>query len=54
MRCRDCKNSVVGTTKSDLEMRLLGYKTCSKARNEIERATFVRGDTECLWPERLK
>lgn len=54
MKCRDCEFSIVGKTKSDDDMLKLGYKTCAKARNEIERATFVRGDTECMWIERLK
>lgn len=54
MKCKNCEFAIVGKTKTDEEMLKLGYKTCAKARNEIERGTFVRGDTLCLWPERLK
>lgn len=54
MNCKDCKHAIVGKDEQDRVMYKLGYKTCSKARTEEERAKYIRGVQSCLWPERLK
>lgn len=54
MKCRDCTSAITGKDKGDHEMARMGYKTCALARTAVERATYIRGSQECLWPERLK
>jgi hypothetical protein len=54
MKCRDCPHTVVGTSKGDEAMRQMGYKSCSKARTAEEKGRYVKGDTECVYPERMK
>ena len=54
VKCRDCHQAFVGDSDEDRQMKKQGYKSCRAARNEVERATYVRGDTECKWPERVK
>jgi len=53
MICRECKHAVVGDTKGDKQMAAMGYRSCSQAKSEVERATYVRGSQQCMWPERV-
>jgi hypothetical protein len=52
--CRNCKYAIVETSKNDLAMAKLGYKSCAKARTPEERGRYIKGDTECVYPERMK
>ena len=52
--CRNCQHAIIGKDKGDKEMAAMRYKSCRAAATPEERARFVRGDTECVYPERAK
>lgn len=54
VKCRDCKHFIIGPTKGDTEMGKMGYRICALSRTEVERASYILGDHECKWTERVK
>jgi hypothetical protein len=53
-KCANCPNATIGPTDGDKKMATQGYRICKLARNEVERATYFRGESDCLWPGRVK
>ena len=54
LNCKSCPHAHTGPTEGDKKMQSQGYKTCKLSRNEVERGTYIRGETKCLWLNRLK
>jgi hypothetical protein len=54
MICRNCVHPFIGKNDSDKRMAKHGYSSCGAARSAEEKARYVRGETECVYPERAK
>lgn len=50
--CRECRNAVVDKS-TGANIAAQGYRSCAATKNDVERATYFRGDTPCSWPERF-
>ena len=52
--CRNCQHTFIGKDKGDKEMAKHGYRSCAKSVSAEDKARYVKGSTECVYPERAK
>jgi hypothetical protein len=54
MICRECAHTFTGDSEGDRKMEKLGYKSCRAAQTPEEKARYIRGSSECMYPVRFK